>query len=219
MNRALLTTLCLSLMAVSAPGADPKPKLIEFGKNDLDKLPEAWKSTQTGMGKGSVWKVVEDATASSKTGFALAQTAKGPSALFNICVNDSLNLIHLEVKVALKAVKGDIDQGGGVVWRYQDANNYYVARFNPLEENLRVYKVIAGKRIQLATKEGLKSEAGQWHTLAVHMTGKQITCSLDGKMLLDVSDDALGGQGKVGLWTKADAQTHFDRFEVTNLGK
>ena len=31
------------------------------------------------------------------------------------------------------------------------AKNYYVARFNPLEDNFRLYKVLAGKRIQLAT--------------------------------------------------------------------
>ena len=65
----------------------------------------------------------------------------------------------------------DVDQGGGIVWRYQDANNYYVARVNPLEENFRVYKVIAGQRKQLGTKEGLKAETGKWHTITIRHAG------------------------------------------------
>ena len=63
----------------------------------------------------------------------------------------------LEASVAFKAVKGELDQGGGIVWRYQDANNYYIVRMNPLEDNYRFYKVVAGSRKQLATKEGLTS--------------------------------------------------------------
>ena len=77
------------------------------------------------------------------------------------------NSKEIEVRVAFKAVRGKKDQGGGIVWRYQDANNYYVARMNPLEDNYRVYQVVAGERIQLATKEDLKVPVGEWHTLKV----------------------------------------------------
>jgi hypothetical protein len=111
-------------------------------------------------------------------------------------------------------VAGGVDQGGGLVWRYVDASNYYIARFNPLEDNFRLYKVVDGKRIQLATKEGLRAPAGEWHALAIRMKGDDITCSLNGKRELDAKDGTFAKAGKVGLWTKADAQTYFDKVEV-----
>src|SRR5262249_22680790 len=117
--------------------------------------------------------------------------------------------------VAFKAMRGKADQGGGIVGRYQDANNYYIARMNPLEDNYRVYKVAAGKRIQLETKEDLKVPVGEWHTLMIKMAGAHMRVCFDGKKQLDAKDSAIKEAGKVGLWSKADAQTYFDDFKVS----
>src|SRR5207237_3872771 len=127
-----------------------------------------------------------DTTTPSKGGFALAQTAVGPSALFNLCVLDGAAAKDVEVSVAFKAVAGDKDQGGGVVWRYEDANNYYVARVNPLEDNFRVYKVVGGKRSAEFQNADIKVPTGKWHTLKVRMAGDHIECFLDDKKHLDV---------------------------------
>jgi hypothetical protein len=159
--------------------------------------------------------VVADDTAPSKSGYALAQTAEGPNALFNLCVAEGPGLKDVEIAVAFKAVRGTHDQGGGLVWRFQDANNYYVARMNPLEDNYRLYKVVAGRRMQLATKEDLKVPANEWHTLKVKQVGDRIECFLDGKKVLEGRDDTFQKAGKVGLWTKSDAQTFFDALKVS----
>jgi hypothetical protein len=116
--------------------------------------------------------------------------------------------------VAFKAVRGQTDQEGGIVWRYQDHDNYYIARMNPLEDNYRVYKVVAGRRMQLGTKEGLKVKTGEWHRLKIEMSGDHIECYLDDKKELDVKDDTFQEAGMMGLWSKADAQTYFDDFKV-----
>jgi hypothetical protein len=188
--------------------------VLMLTKSDLGKLPPGWVAAQTGMGKGSVWVVVSDDTAPSKSGLALAQTAAGPSDLFNLCVAEKGRFgNNVVLSVALKAVEGQLDQGGGVVWLYQDANNYYVTRYNPLEDNFRVYKVVAGKRTQLATVEGIKTVPG-WHTIRVTHSGADITCTLDEKHQLKVADATFAKAGLVGLWTKADARTRFDRFEA-----
>ena len=204
----------VSLLTASLLAAEDKEGNFRLSKDDIGKVPSGWKADKTGKGEGSIWKVVADDTAPSKTGLALAQTAESPGNVFNLCVADEPSLKDVEVMVAFKAVKGQKDQGGGIVWRYQDANNYYIARMNPLEDNYRVYKVLAGKRIQLDTKEGLKIPAGEWHTLKIKMAGDRIECFLDGKKQLDTKDDAIQKAGKVGLWTKADAQSHFDQFVV-----
>jgi len=188
-------------------------------KADLGRLPPGWEATQTGAGKGSVWKVVTDASAPSKSGLALAQTASGPNRLFNLCVATKAKFgPHVTLSVALKPIEGKLDQGGGVVWLYQDAKNYYITRYNPLEDNFRLYKVVAGKRMQLATAEDIAKAPG-WHTVQVTHNGKNMTCTLDGKHLLKATDDTFQKPGLVGLWTKSDAQTHFDQFKAAAIHK
>jgi hypothetical protein len=212
-------TALLALAVTTVGAADDKARAFRFAKADVGKVPAGWKVEKTGKGEGSVWKVVADDTAPSKSGVALAQTARSPSAVFNLCVAEDTNYTDVEVMVAFKAARGDLDQGGGIVWRYQDANNYYIARMNPLEDNFRVYKVVDGKRIQLGTKEGLKVATGVWHQLKIKMVGDRIECFLDGTKHLDVKDDTFTQAGKIGLWTKADAQTHFDEFRVSSPRK
>jgi hypothetical protein len=207
------------LLAPALLAAGPKTFILKLTKAEVGKVPAGWREGHTGEGKGSVWKVVADDTAPSKSGYALAQTAEGPSKFFNLCVAKDISFKDVTVKVAFKAVQGKEDQGGGVVWRFQDPNNYYIARMNPLEDNFRVYKVIDGKRIQLGTKEDIKVPAGEWHRIEVTMKGDKIECSLDGKKYLEATDDAIGKAGEVGLWTKADAQTHFDEFRASEPAK
>jgi hypothetical protein len=205
----------LALSAVVALAADDKVRTLTFAKADLGKVPVGWKADKTGEGEGSVWKVVADDTAPSKGGYALAQAAEGPGSLFNLCVASDTDYKDVEVSVSFKAIKGKNDQGGGVVWRYQDAKNYYICRMNPLEDNFRVYKVVDGKRSKEFQNAEVKVPAGEWHKIKVTQSGEKIECFLDGKKLLDVKDDSIIKSGKVGLWTKADAQTYFDEFKVS----
>jgi len=208
-----ITALTAAALLTSSYAGGDKERVFRFTKEDLGKVPAHWKATQTNKGK-SVWKVVADDTSPSKTGFALAQTAENASSVFNLCVADDTSFQDVEISVAFKALKGKKDQGGGIVWRYQDANNYYVARMNPLEDNFRVYKVVDGKRSAEFQNAEVKIPAGEWHTLKVKMVGSHIECFLDGKKHLDVKDDSITKAGQVGLWTKADAQTAFDNFRV-----
>src|SRR5437868_1552081 len=165
---------------------EDKERTFKFSKDDVGKVPAGWKAEQTGKGEGSVWKVVEDETAPSKSGLALAQTAKSPGGVFNICVAQDTNFKDVELSVSFKAVAGDEDQGGGFVWRYQDNNNYYICRMNPLEDNYRVYHVVNGKRIQIGGKEGIKVPVGEWHKLKVEVKSKKMTGELDGDKIWEV---------------------------------
>ena len=113
----------------------------------------------------------------------------------------------------MKAIAGQEDQGGGLVWRARNVNNYYVTRYNSLEDNYRVYKVEKGRRIQLQSA-GIKHSEG-WHTLRVTMEGELIQCFYDGKKYLEINDPTFKDPGRIGLWTKADAQSHFDDLKVS----
>jgi hypothetical protein len=204
----------VALVGAAVWADEGKGRAFRFSKEDVGKVPASWKAEKTGKGEGSVWKVVADETAPSKSGYVLAQTAKSPSAVFNICVAEVTKYKDAELSVSFKAVAGERDQGGGFVWRYKDNNNYYTCRMNPLEDNYRVYKVVAGKRTQLGGKEGVKIKAGEWHKLKVEVKGNKMEGYLDGEKQWEITDDTYRDAGKVGLWSKADAQTHFDEFKV-----
>ena len=201
-------TMVLALAALLAD-----PFAWSFEDATTGKLPHGWSAHRTGFGAGNVWKVAEDPRANSGR-HVLAQTSSdGPRPLFNVCVCDESNFKDLDLSLVVKAVQGEIDRGGGPVWRFRDANNYYVCRWNPLEDNFRLYRVVGGKRTQLATVD-LKVAADQWHIIRVVHSGSHIRCYLDGKLHLDVKDETFVQAGKVGLWSKADAVTYFDDMTV-----
>jgi hypothetical protein len=160
------------------------------------------------------WSVVEDPTAPSPT-HAIAQTGKAAESAFNLVLMDDVKQADVDLAVRLKPSAGDIDQGGGLAWRVHDARNYYVARYNPLEHNFRVYKVIDGERKQLQSAS-VQLSAG-WHDMRVTMHGETIRAYIDGNPYLSAHDASFVGAGKVGLWTKSDAQTHFDDLRVGEL--
>ncbi len=170
-----------------------------------------------GFSSGSgEWKVAANPNAKSRpNGFA--QMAKNPGPVYNVALADATSFQDLDLSVELFPLAGEVDQGGGVVWRARDAENYYIARYNPLEKNFRVYKVVAGKRTQLATESFFFGDGG-WHTVRITMRGSTIECYLDGKKYLTASDATFPDAGKIGLWTKADAQTLFDNLTVSALG-
>ncbi len=154
------------------------------------------------------WAVAKGEGAPSAP-WVLAQTATNPEAAFNVALIGGATYRDLDVSVHLRARHGKVDQGGGLVWRAKDGRNYYIARYNPLEDNLRVYTVTDGRRRQLASAE-VRLDRAAWHVLRVQMSGDHITCALDGRALLSLHDPTFAEPGRIGLWTKADAQTWFD---------
>ncbi len=212
MNR--LTLMLASALVGCSTASTPAPFAMSLEDAKVGQLPPGWTAAKTGQGSGSVWKVLEDPTAPVGKR-VLAQTSdQGRKRFFNLCVADNTSYKDVDLTVAFKAVAGKEDQGGGLVWRYKDADNYYIARMNPLEDNYRVYKVEGGKRTQFATVT-MKVPAGQWHRLRVVQKGDHIQCYFDGKLQLDVKDGTFTEAGKIGLWTKADAQTYFADLQAT----
>jgi len=181
-------------------------KTLHFDADAAGQLPKDFSALS-----GS-WKIFAEAGTPSG-GQALAQTAKNERSVFNLVLLNDLKLADVDVSVKFKSIGGEDDQGGGVVWRYKDEKNYYVARFNPLETNFRLYHILAGKRTQL--KEAKLSLGAGWHSLRVSMAGEAITCYLDGAKQIEATDGTFKDAGQVGLWTKADAHTAFDDLSVS----
>jgi hypothetical protein len=163
------------------------------------------------VGKSGTWHAVEAADAPSPPRVWMQQAA-GDESLFNLALYEGSSPLAADVRVKLRAVEGEHDQGGGIVWRARDERNYYLARWNPLENNVRAYKVVDGTRTQLL---GRKLEAGAgWHELRVWFRRDKIEVWFDGQSLGEFQDATFAAPGSVGLWTKADARTQFDDLEI-----
>mgnify|MGYP001079807053 CR=1 FL=1 len=108
------------------------------------------------------------------------------------------------------------DQAGGIALRVIDADNYYVVRGNALEDNVRFYRVIQGRREQIAGAN-IKVSASEWHTLSLRADDDRFTVTFDGKQLYTATDRTFAAAGKVALWTKADSVTRFERIEILRL--
>jgi hypothetical protein len=115
------------------------------------------------------------------------------------------------VEVKFKPISGREDQAGGLVWRFKDGDNYYVARANALEDNVSLYYTQNGRRNTLKYVDA-PVPRNTWHTLRAEFSGERIRVILDGKLYIELEDDHIDGNGAVGVWTKADSVTLFDDF-------
>jgi hypothetical protein len=188
---------------------------VTFADTAPGSTPKDFQSALTGSGNPGQWEVVADASAEG--GRALAQlNADRTDYRFPLAIYMPTVPSEVEATVRFKPISGSVDKAGGVAVRLVDRNNYYVARANALENNVRFYRVVAGRRQQLATANA-KVAVGEWHILTIRAEGERFTVSFNGKVLHITKDKTFSSPGKVALWTKADSVTHFDKLTITPL--
>ena len=223
-KRLMCLVACLSLLltgtgmalAQEAKSANPAPGMVTFNF-DADipgHAPAGFTSYASGSGPAGKWVVQEMAGAPSGKRVVVQTDADDTDNRFPVLIADKEEYSDVDVSVKGKAISGKGDQGIGLVFRFRDPQSYYVIRANALENNVRLYKMVDGRRKQFAGAE-VKVTSGQWHTLRVVARGDHIVCYFDGQKLIDVHD-ATYSKGKVGLWTKADSVTAFDDLTVAN---
>ena len=181
---------------------------MNFDRDAPGKPPAGWKAGVTGRG-APIWEVQRDDSAPSAPN-VLQQSGSGT---FPWIVLPAIAIEDGFVEVKFKAISGRQDQAGGLVWRWKDGDNYYVARANALENNVSLYYTESGRRNTLKYVDA-PVPAGVWHTLRVEFSGTRIRVALNGKVYIELDDARIKGPGAVGLWTKADSVTAFDDFRV-----
>ena len=179
---------------------------ISFDHTKIGTLPSGWRAGVTGRGSHA-WTVEADASAPSPPN-VLKQSGNGT---FPWCVKRGVSLANGFVEVKFKSIAGREDQAGGVVWRWKDGDNYYVARANAIENNISLYFTEYGNRKTIKYVDA-PVLPNRWHTLRVEFSEKNIRVSLNGKKYIELDDEHIGGAGAVGVWTKADSVTMFDDF-------
>ena len=184
-----------------------------FDKDQPGAAPPGWECGITGRGNPR-WAVEADKSAPSAPN-VLRQLGSGT---FPWCVKKNTSIADGFVEVKFKSEKGREDQAGGVVWRWKDGDNYYVARANALEDNVSFYYTAGGRRNTIKYVDA-PVPPNVWHSLRVEFSGSRIKVLLDGKLYIEEDNSRIAGAGAVGVWTKADSVTAFDDFSFGSVGK
>ena len=218
MRTTAFTFFSLALAACSsAPVATISTFQASFEDCAVGAAPDAMEQFDTGPAVvAAQWKAQQGGAGGSAR--ALQITAgRSTGEQFHLLVTQSpLASRDVRLSVRVRADGGRDDQGGGLVWRAQNQSNYYVTRWNPLEDNVRVYHVKDGVRTMLQTAKVIVP-VDAWHILEVTSLGAEHKVMFDGKEVLSIEDTTFGAAGKAGLWTKADAATWFDDLAVQPL--
>ncbi len=216
----------LAILAARGAANATEPTMhTDFEAVEIDQAPPGFSTALTGGGGPGAWVVLQDPVGPSATKVLVQRSADSTSYRFPLCIADTFSAADLDLSVRFAPISGTIDRAAGLVWRYRDAENYYVARANALEGNVVLYKVERGKRSDLKPTDaglfayGVKTEvpSGAWSELRVTARGTRFAVWLNGKHLFDVEDATFPGPGRVGLWTKADSVTAFDDLRAASL--
>lgn len=193
-------------LVVTAASAGSGVQAVDFDRETVGAPPSGWVCGVTGSGQPR-WLIAPE-PGGSAAGHVLLQDGRGS---FPWCVKSGTVVTDGFVEAKFKPISGREDQAGGVVWRFKDGDNYYVARANALENNVSLYYTERGSRKTLRYVDAPVPQ-GAWHTLRVEFTGTRINVSLNGKRYIELDDRHITGPGAVGVWTKADSVTAFDDF-------
>jgi hypothetical protein len=216
-KRLLAATVlaCATVCTASAGFAETGAIMIAIDKMTPAAAPTGFEFARTGRGGPAQWTVTSDPSAG--VGLAIEQTSTDMTDYrFPLAIYQPVLASNVDVTIRFKAVAGKVDQAGGIAVRLSDPDNYYVARANALEDNVRFYHVIKGKRSQI---EGANTKvtSNEWHQLGLRAQGPRFTITFDGKELFTATDRTIAGAGKVAFWTKADSVTRFEGIEIRTL--
>jgi hypothetical protein len=179
----------------------------EWGFEDLPagRPPAGFLFASSPKDPGGQWTVVRDGTNG-----VLGQLRQGQSGV-QLAVVEGPSFADLELSVRVRLLEGA--RSAGVVWRYRDAENYYLARLDLREQDVRIYRVVAGQRTRLEEEDGLELQAGSWNVLKVEHRGTRMRLLINGVPVADARDRTGQEAGAVGLWT-SDSTAWFDDLSV-----
>lgn len=189
--------------------------MIPIERMAVGAAPADFEFARTGQGAIGQWAVIEDASAASKRAVEQSNTDR-TDYRFPLAIYQPASARNVEVTLRFKPVAGSVDQAGGIAVRFTSPDDYYLVRANALEDNVRFYRIVKGRRQQLATTS-VKVASGVWHTLGIKAENDRFTVTFNGKQLHSTTDKTFSAAGRVALWTKSDSVTRFDQINIQVL--
>jgi hypothetical protein len=203
----------LALLLSTTPAIAAEVQLWNFDRDQPGKLPPGFQIGTLFDGRpAGDWQVTATDKATSPPHVLAQLHGKGAEHAYKLVLIQGTESENVDLSVKLLPIDGKADMGGGLIWRATDDRNYYLVRANPLEQNIRIYRVVKGVRQMLENFDHIIN-IRQWHQLRVRMEGCTIHVSFDEHPVFTLCDETFR-QGRTGLWTKSDAVTYFDDLQL-----
>lgn len=189
--------------------------MVPIEKMTVGAAPPDFEFARTGQGGPSQWVVVEESSAVGSRAIEQSSTDR-TDYRFPLAIYQPVTAKNVEVALRFKPAAGKVDQAGGIAVRVTSPNDYYLVRANALEDNVRFYRIVKGRREQLMTAN-VKVAGAAWHTLSLKADNDRFTVTFNGKALYSASDRTFSAAGRIALWTKSDSVTRFDQINIQVL--
>jgi hypothetical protein len=185
-------------------------------------MPPYWTATSTHGGAPPQWEVIRDPRAPTRQNVLAQVSPAGSESEYPLAIYDKAQCTDGDLSVKFKIAGGRQSRTAGIVWRYQDQNNYYLLDFSADENRIALYRVQDGEARPIPISgakpgsTGLKHEirVNQWYVAKVTFQGSRVRVSFGNRRLFDAVDTGIRSQGKTGLWTKAGTLAEFDDYHV-----
>lgn len=156
--------------------------LIRFSDDFEDENTAGWTSAS-----GS-WNVALDGSRALK---------QSQSTVALITAGSSWTDYSFEARVKLPFA----DANAGIVFRVQDANNYYMYRINSSNQKLELYKSVNGQ-LTLVSGTAFAAQANQWYTIKAAVKGNAVKGYVDGVLKTEWTNPVTElTAGKIGFRT------------------
>lgn len=198
----------LSALAVAAwPAAGQQASAVWAFEDAPGGLPAGFQLAAARQASPGVWRLQHE----SGNGVYAHQGQAGVKG-FSLSLAPMDPLRDVDVSVRLKFT--GTARAGGVVWRYQDENNFYMAVLDLTGAKIVLSRVVNGNRIVLEYEDDLELDVTAWHTLKVSHAGPEITVRLGGIRVFQERDRYSSGGGGAGLVALGESDVWFDDLRV-----
>jgi len=207
--------MALAGCMTGSAAAETLHKVLASPLVDEGSPPDGCTPAVNGLGGPSRWQVrVERLLLDGK---GLVEVSRQADAnRFPLCIADLPVEKNAEVELPFVTRDGGIARTAGIVLRFADPQDFYVAEADALEGRVRLSRVVNGERRQIAATAA-PLILGMAHKLKVKAVGNDFSVALDGKNLFDAHDSGLGSAGHFGVSSKGDSATVFGDLFITGL--
>ena len=215
MRFAFLAFAMLSFLGLGAENVD-------FDTLAPETAPPDWSTAHTHSGPSGDWLVRRDPSAPSRPNVLSQSSHAGARFEFEIAAFDKVICRDGDLSAKIRLRPGPGLKTAGLVWRYQDADNFYMLHLSADERNVVLFRVQDGKARQIPPRGAKPGSFGVnheirsavWYVIRVVFRGPRIRVFLGNRLLFEAADHAISQAGKTGLWTKGTTVASFDDFRI-----
>jgi hypothetical protein len=203
-----VTPLVAAALTLAVASVSAQAVVRSFDQDAVGSAPAGFSFAAARLASGGRWLVRADGTDRYMTHLSEPSSAEG----FAIAVLDAAPPLELRLSARIKLAEGA--RAGGLVWRYQNPDNFYAVSLDLAAQEVSLYRVARGNRIRLEFEDDLELDPNAWHSLRVEHEDGRIRVALGGIGVIRARERSADDGGRAGVWSAGAATTWFDDVQV-----